>query len=234
MITAVVIAWAATLLQTLGYLLYVRGALRHRIDPNPTSWLMWAYGTALVVLIETDQGIHPLLRLLPIACASCSVLVAALCWRQGALAWPRDRSDRAALSIDLALTAAYVTLSLAALAGTVPETREHSAKMLLLVCVSTSSITSYLPILRSTRRTPTAEEWLPWAVWTSAYAALLLATILVEGTSPAALQFWIYPAICLVLSGMVGWYALKPRLSRHVVPVTPQPPGVEVSSRCAA
>jgi hypothetical protein len=206
-------AWLAAILQALAYLIYVRGAVQRRIEPNPTSWLMWAYGTGLIVIVESDLGIHPVLRLLPIVCTACSVLVAALCWQRHALRWPSDPGDRTALAVNLGVTAVYIAASVAAWCGQLPVASEHAGKIVLLICASAGTIVSYLPTLRSTRQNPRNEDWTPWAVWTSAYATLLLATIAAEGASFAALQFWAYPVICIVLNGLVCWYALRARVT---------------------
>jgi hypothetical protein len=196
-------AWTAAILQAAAYVMYVRRALLRRIDPCPTSWLMWAYGTALVVILETDQGIHPLLRLLPIVCAGCSVLVATLCWLRHSVVWPSEPADRLALALDLVLTMVYIGISATAFVGILDPGSARSARWVLLVCASGSTLVSYLPLLRHTRRHPDAEHPAPWAVWTIAYATLLLATIAAEGLSADALQFLVYPAICMVLSAVV-------------------------------
>jgi hypothetical protein len=207
-------ACSAAVLQAAAYLMYVRRALLRRIDPEPTSWLMWAYGTVLVVIIETDQGIHPLLRLLPIVCAGCSVLVAALCWTRHSGVWPTEPVDRLALAFDLMLTIVYVGVSATAFAGLLDAASAHAARWALLVCVSVGTVVSYVPVLRHTRRNPDAEDPAPWAVWTAAYATLLLATIAAEGLSAGALQFLVYPAICMVLSALVCRFSLRDSAQR--------------------
>jgi hypothetical protein len=40
------------LLQAAGYVIYVRGSLRHEILPNPTTWLLFAYDTTLLARIS--------------------------------------------------------------------------------------------------------------------------------------------------------------------------------------
>lgn len=191
------------------YVLYVRFAYRDVVRPNPTTWLMWAYGTALLVVLEWDQGAAPIVLLLPAVCAVCSIVVALFCWRRGCLTWPEKPSDRAAFSIDLALTVAYVLLILFEARGLLSGMGEARLKTILLVLVSGSTFVSYWPILRSTRRNPQNEHWLAWAVWTAAYGLLLIVTIASHGGSLAAVQFWLYPLSCLLLTGAVGFYALQ-------------------------
>jgi hypothetical protein len=132
-------ACSAAVLQAAAYLMYVRRALLRRIDPEPTSWLMWAYGTVLVVIIETDQGIHPLLRLLPIVCAGCSVVVAALCWARHSGVWPAEPADRLALGLDLVITIVYIGVSAAVFAGLLGAASARTARWALLVCVAVST-----------------------------------------------------------------------------------------------
>lgn len=213
-------AWVAAALQAVAYGVYLRRAWDGRIDPNPTSWLMWAYGTGLVVVLESDQGIHPALRLLPTVCAGCCMAVAGLCWRRGSLRWPEERTDGVALGIDLTATGIYAAVSLAVTAGSMSWALANAGKGILLVCLSVGTVVSFVPMLRSTREEPTAEDPTPWTIWTGAYTLLLIATIGSEGASLHALQFWFYPAICAVLSGMVAWYALQPRLG--VRPTSPE------------
>ncbi len=208
--TIAVLAVGAGVLQAAAYALYVRSAMRHEIDPNPTAWLMWAYGTTLLLVLEYDQNATGYVLVLPGVCAVCCLAVAGLCWRKGTLGWPNEKSDRTALWIDLVITAAYLVVLAAGMVGFVSAAHDWLAKMFILVCANASTFVSFVPIVRSTRENPTAERWQPWAVWTVAYALLLVVTIAEEGTSIAALQFWIYPTSCMFLSGLVGWCAYRP------------------------
>lgn len=45
----------AAALQAAGYLVYGSRVLRRDILPNPTSWLMFAYGTTLLFILEWDR-----------------------------------------------------------------------------------------------------------------------------------------------------------------------------------
>ncbi len=195
----------------MAYLLYIRSSLRNEIDPNPTTWLMWAYGTTLLLVVEHDQNAAGYVLVLPVVCAAFAIVVAGLCWRTGNLRWPQERSDRRAVAIDLALTAAYLTVLGAGTLGYITDAQDWFAKTFILVCANASTFVSFWPIVRTTRENPSAEQWRPWSVWAAAYAMLWLVTIAEEGTSLAALQFWIYPMSCKFLSGLVGWYAHHPR-----------------------
>lgn len=200
--------YGGTALHALGYLLYVRSTLRDEVHPNPTTWLMWAYGTALVVAIEWDQDAAAAVLLLPTVCATCSVAVAYICWRQGRLGWPEARSDQAAFLLDLLLTAVYLLILLFAHRGWMSQGDGTIAKTIILLTLCASTAVSFWPILRATRSEPDNEHWLPWAIWTMAYALLLVATIVTHSNSTYALQFWLYPLSCLVLTAVVGLYSL--------------------------
>lgn len=56
-------------LQVAGYVLYIKKTLGKEINPNPTSWLMWAYGTTLVLVLELDRNAGWEILLLPFLCA---------------------------------------------------------------------------------------------------------------------------------------------------------------------
>ena len=203
-------AISGSLLHAFAYLLYIRFTLKDEVHPNPTSWLMWTYGTALVVVLEWDQDAGLSVLLLPIVCATCSIFVALNCWHKGQLCWPDALSDRAAFTLDLVLTAAYVVLIALGAMGYMSGSDGTALKSLLLVIVNISTVLSFWPILRSTRSDPANEHWLVWAIWTITYSNMLFVTIATHGISLYALQFWLYPLICLVLTGAVGFYALRP------------------------
>jgi len=207
--------YGGSLLHVLGYLLYIRYTLRGEVRPNPTTWLMWAYGTALVVLLEWDQEAAAAVLLLPAVCAACSIAVAFLCWRRGRLRWPERRSDQAAFVLDLLLTGVYLLIVLLAAQGWTSAGDDTVAKAIVLVAVSGSTAVSYWPILRATRRNPDNEHWLPWTVWTAAYSFLLIATVATHGSSIYGLQFWIYPVSCLVLTAAVGLYSVGTWMPRR-------------------
>ena len=202
-------AIVASVLHAIAYLIYLRYAFLEEVRPNPTSWLMWAYGTALVILLEWDQEASRAVILLPVVCAVCSIIVALFCWRRGRLRWPEVPSDRAAFMLDLVFTALYVFLIVFDTRGLISTSDEVFAKSILLILAGGSTLLSYWPILRSTRRNPQNEHWLAWAIWTVAYLILLVVTIATHGNSFDSIQFWVYPSSCLVLTGAVGFYALR-------------------------
>ncbi len=180
-------------LQAAGYFLYFRGSLRAEILPNPTTWLLFAYDTTILVLLHAALGADPVLLLLPAVCASCSIGVAAVSWAKIGFAWPAQGVDRIALVGCLALTAAYVALSVMGQRGWISPDLRHAATIGILLCSNGSTVMSFVPLLRSVRQHPASERAAPWLVWAAAYALLLVSTLAIHGWHEAGLV--VYP-IC--------------------------------------
>lgn len=190
----------AALLQAGGYLLYARGIGRGEVEPNAASWFMFAYGTALVLVVEAVLGGAWHQLLLPGVCAAASIGIAASALRRAA-SWHLDGWDSLAFGLDVLLTLAYLgAYALGALAT------EASVLLGSIVLIGTgaTTVTSFVPILRATYREPSTESAAPWIVWTAAYAVLLAASAWTGG--PPALL--IYPGICLVLHGLMALLSL--------------------------
>lgn len=202
------LAIAAALLQALGYVLYARLFLKKAIRPNAASSFMFAYGTALLVLLEYSDGATWPVLALPATCAALSVGIALLCLRKRATD-PVDRVEATAFSADV-----WLTIFWAAIAFGYGSISPFSAGFLLAGNVTT--LTAFFPVLRSTWRTPEREQPGPWLVWTAAYSLLAVVTFLADqGRHPALLA---YPLLSMVLHGSVAVMALRGRvgLSRWV------------------
>jgi hypothetical protein len=169
------------------------------IRPNAASAFMFAYGTALLVLLEfSDGGAWPVLAL-PATCAFMSIFIALLCLRKGATE-KVDRVEAVAFSADVWLTALW-----AAIAFGYGDISPYSAGFLLAGNVTT--LTAFFPVLRSTWKTPERERPEPWLVWTSAYIVLAVVTFLADrGQHPALM---VYPVLSALLHGSVALMALR-------------------------
>lgn len=201
-------------LQAAGYGLYLRHALRAETRPNPASWLMFAYGTGLVVLLEgVSGGAWPVL-LLPAICAVSSIVVAAQSLRHGANLRDLDRADLIAFGLDVAITVAYLATWTAQARGLVDPRSFGAVNGLLLAGAAGTSITSFVPILRSTYRAPEYERPGPWIIWTGAYGTLGLVTLL----SSASVILLIYPGINLLLHALVAALSVRRSVGTPVVP----------------
>ena len=104
------LAIAAAFLQALGYPLYARLFMKKVIRPNAASSFMFAYGTALLVLLEYSDGASWPLLALPATCAALSIGIALLCLRKGATD-PVDQVEAMAFSADVWLTVLWAAIA---------------------------------------------------------------------------------------------------------------------------
>lgn len=189
------------ILQVSGYLYYAGKAWQRQIEPNPTSWIMWGYGTTLIFLLEADSGASGAMLILPAACALSSIAVGFICWRHGTLQWPVEAWAKASLYSDLVLTAMYVGSWTLLGNSLLTDMQKEMADITLLVIGSLSTLVTFIPMLVDTWRQPRHEQPWPWVVWTSAYAALTIATV----SSPEWTWYLVlYPVQCLVLHAAVA------------------------------
>jgi hypothetical protein len=77
--------------------------------------------------------------------------------------------DRAALVGCVALTAAYVGLSVMADQGWISDSLHRAATIAILVFSNASTAVSFVPLLRSVRCHPASERAAPWLVWALAH-----------------------------------------------------------------
>ncbi len=201
--TGGVLGVLAAIFQISGYLLYIRNFLRRSIRPNAASYLMFAYGTSLVAFLAWENGARWQELLLLVACATMSVIVAVMCLRKNATE-PVDRFEAIVFSADLWLTIGY-----AALVFSQVEKAAYIAAFLVLGNVTT--LTSFMPILRSTWRDPRREQPLPWMVWSVAYILLTAATLKTTGMSQPVLL--LYPLSNVVLHVAMSLFSLRKSLS---------------------
>ena len=192
---------AAGFLQVLGYVLYLRHSHRKEIDPNAATWFMFAYGTALLAVLEYSRGARLDLLYLPIACAALSIVVAFMCWKRGTLRWPEEWQDQLAFYVDVILTISYVVAWFLALSGFLSTRELGYANLVFLVCSNLTTISSFSPLMRAAHR---KESPLPWVVWAIAYIALAAATFTKEGLWT---ELMIYPVLNAILHGRVAWLA---------------------------
>src|SRR3989344_1751388 len=106
--TILAIGILASLLQVAGYAFYSSKMLKRDIRPNAASWLMFAYGTTLLAILEWDRGASFALLVLPVLCAISSTLVAMYALRHTASWWPQHPLERFSIFLDITLTIIYV------------------------------------------------------------------------------------------------------------------------------
>lgn len=186
-------------LQVLGYGLYIRLSLRHEVEPNAATWLMFSYGTGLLGVLEFSRGAEWELLYLPTVCAILSMGVAFICWKRGTLKWPKEWQDRLAFVTDVVLTVCYLGASLLACSGVLDGQKRGYAILIFLICSNLTTITSFSPLLRGAAR---KESPMPWIVWACAYTVLGFATFAKEGLWS---ELMIYPVLNAYLHGRVAW-----------------------------
>jgi hypothetical protein len=184
--------------QLIAYLVYIRYFLKGAIRPNPISWIMFAYGTSLMLFLEWQVGATWEVLLLPAVCALMSVVVALMCFSRGAPA-PADTAERIAFGADIGLTFGYI-----ALMGRIGTSPFFNAAF--VVASNATTITAFVPILLSTWRNPEHEKAAPWVLWTFAYGLLAITTWYSTGLSEPTLL--IYPIASVLLHGAIASLAL--------------------------
>lgn len=200
--------YVAGVLMLLGYVLYIRQTLRHEIEPNPTTWTMFAYGTGLLTVLEADRSASFVLLIVPAACALCGLWVAGICLKRGKIKWPDERENQISFVTDLLLTIAYITAWLLLVFGQIVEEQRAFATLVFLVCSNLTTITAFIPLLRQAKRNPGDERAFPWVVWTFSYATLAVATFYEAGLWT---ELMIYPIMNTFLHGLVATLALPHR-----------------------
>lgn len=187
--------------QVAGYLYYAKKARAREIEPNPTSWIMWGYGTTLIFALELDSGATGAMLILPGACALSSVAVGFICWQHGKLRWPTEVWEKASLYTDLVLTAIYVATWMLIGTSLLTDAQKEETDIAILVIGNLSTFVTFIPMLLNTWREPRSENPLPWTLWTAAYLALAVATV----SSPEWTWYLLmYPVECLLLDAAVA------------------------------
>jgi hypothetical protein len=209
------IAVLAGCAQAAAYGYYVRLAVSGTISPNPMSWLMFAYGTALVVIIETQSGASWHELLLPMVCAASSIGIAIMAWRQRDAATTLSTFDWTVFTADLTITVLYLMMWSATMRGELDSQQFALANAALLIGVNVTTVTSFLPLLKSALRDPTTEHPGPWVLWSFAYLMLLVATAL-NAKGPESALLLLYPALNFILHTDVAALVLPEKRTRHV------------------
>ena len=191
----------AALLQVSGYAFYGSKILRRDIRPNAISWLMFAYGTTLLLVVEWDRDASFALLALPAACALSSVFVAIWALRDSNAWWPDHRLEWTSFLLDVLLTLAYATTWIFLAKGLIgPEVKE-TGDIFILVCINIVTFTSFYPLLRQVYYHPNTEHSTPWVIWAIAYVILGFVTAAEVGIFS---ELFLYPAINAALHGFIA------------------------------
>lgn len=197
-----ILAVATGLLQALGYCFYIKKSLSKDINPNPTTWFMFAYGTAFLTVLEWDRNAEWQLLVLPIVCATLSLWVTYICWQKGTLTWPESLVSRIAFLTDVILTLVYVLARVASSSNLIDDNERKMLALVFLLCSNASTFVSFVPLIKEAWLSPEDEHPLPWTVWCSAYALLTLTTWTQNGWN--SLELLVYPSTNTFLHGLVA------------------------------
>ena len=139
------------------------------MEPNPISWLMFAYGTTFLVMIEAGLGATWRELMLPVFCAISSIAVAVLAWRNRKGVVSLTMYDWWTFRIDVMLTIAYIALWTLLWSGVIGADYRDTVLAALLAGISATTLTAFMPLIRSAFRNPASEHPAPWFVWSIAY-----------------------------------------------------------------
>lgn len=189
-------------LQAAGYLVYGSKVLKRDITPNAASWLMFAYGTTLLLVLEWDRNASAALLVLPAVCALASIILAWYCLRKIKRAWwPEHILERISFALDVFLTVAYVAAWVLLSEGIIGEGARDGTVIFILLCWNVGIFTSFYPLLRQVYHHPATEHFLPWVIWTCAYGVLTVITFVERG---GADELIFYPALNAAVHGFIA------------------------------
>ncbi len=212
-----ILGTAAAILQVLGYFAYGFKILRRDISPNAASWVMFAYGTSLLVVLEWDRDASIAVLMLPIACALSSIVVALYAVRKSGRAWwPEHPLERFSFFLDVSLTVAYATAWVLLANNMISPHAREAVTILILCCSIAVTFTAFFPLLRQVYHHPATEHGLPWIIWTLAYCFLFAVTFIEYGYSTELL---LYPIVSVGIHGFIAVHTSLWRYKHHLNPV---------------
>jgi hypothetical protein len=188
----------ASLLMLTGYGLYGWYTVTGEIDPNATSWLLWALGGILEAwtywrLLRSNQSAdkrEELGLLMPsIICACGAVAIASIGIVLGRFETPEPYEIAIAV-LDILVILVWLTTK-----------DDFKTNMLMQFDIAIS----FAPILIATHLDPSGEWWVPWAVWTPSYFVLLIAILKSKRQGRGE---WVYPVVATLLHGSMLLLAL--------------------------
>lgn len=206
---------AAGLLMVIGYAVYIYLDIKHEhIDPNPLTWLMFAYGTVLLTVLEYSLGSDWRVLVVPLICSFGGVLVFARCARKYSISRARfkelfkNRWDKLSLVSDLLITAGYTVLWALVMVDILSVVWAFWATVAFLFLSNASTVPQFIPMYQDVLADPKKEHWLPWAIWSASYAILWWLTLVDPATSGEGVvllySYLFYPVSNVFLHAAVG------------------------------
>lgn len=204
----------AGILQVIGYIIYI---LHDDIDPNPVTWFMFAYGTAILTILEWDMEATLPELILPATCSIFAIYVSWRCWVHARRRdpskwwpedwWPNDRIQQLSFVSDIIITIGYITIWVFVVFGTMSSDTKVLAVFWFLLLSNISTFPAFYPIIHETYKQPGKENFLPWFIWAAAYGLLAVVTYITHKEIFSLLM--LYPLSNVVLHAMVGIIALS-------------------------
>lgn len=198
-------------LQFLGYIFYIKKTGKDEISPNPTTWLIFAFDTTLLTILEGVAGAKISILFLPIMCSAGALYVAWLIRRSGKLTWPTDSVDAYILKIGIFIGLAYSIIFTLWHFSFVPASFLYFTGFIFLILSNINTFVAFIPIIREVHKDPLHEHAGPWTIWTIAYLLLGIVTFMEVGTEISGLIFYMYPLSCLVLHGLIAYLSRDKR-----------------------
>ena len=192
----------------LAYVVYLIYSLGDQIKPNPWSWFMFAYGTALITFLEWKLGAPWVILFLPSLCSvmSIGIFVISLTSARSDSLHP---ADILAFAIDIAITCAYWWAAQQASVGEISEVERNWYVNAFLLGTILTTFTSFSPLIREGRANLGTERPLPWLLWGFAYVSLLALTVLQVGSILSPLL--LYPLVNVVIHFWIARLSIQSR-----------------------
>ena len=201
----IILAVVSGVVQLLGYISYLQKTYRQEIEPDSTSWLMFAFETLVLLWLEKDFDAGELL-FQPLVCTILGIWVAERIWREGNLKiWPKERLDQIVLVVNVILIVVYAFSKNASEVGRISQENLNALLVISLTVSNLSGVVSFIPIIRHTKQNPRKEHPTPWLIWGVSYLLLGIATYLKQGWFS---YLMLYPAFNAVLHLAVGYLSL--------------------------
>ena len=206
----------AGLFQFLGYIYYLR---IKSIEPEPLTWFMFAYGTAILTILEWDSKAVSAELILPVVCSLLAIYVSWKCWKSARISdpskwwpedwWPEDKWERYSLVSDLFITIGYISIWTFTASVILSDIGHGYAVFFFLVLSNISTFPSFYPLIKRAYLYPEKEHSLPWTLWAIAYTILAVLTFMLHGIFFHILMF--YPVSNALLHGAVAVVARPQR-----------------------
>ncbi len=209
--TLLILGFIAGVIQLFGYMYYIQKTQSNDISPNPTTWIIFAFDTVLLTILEAVAGATLAILFLPIMCSLGALYVAWLIRKSGRLQWPIDKTDNHILKIGIFIAITYAIIFILWHFNIIPVSFLYLTGIIFLILSNTNTFVAFIPIIRDVYKNPLHEHAGPWTIWTVAYGLLTIVTYQEVGFIPSGLIFYLYPVSCVILHGIIAYLARDSR-----------------------